>query len=103
MASDLWDQKIATAVIEKKEKRRYLAYGLSGLATAALIVFAVVFTLQNKLDSTMQYSDFITLQVQGIHKSSLQKDVVSVSAGNSTSSGVLFSSAVDEVIEDAIY
>jgi|GEM_PF-2557451 len=102
MASDLWSRNIASAVIKKKQKRQRTVYGFSSLATAALIVVVTVFTLQNESDQAMQYSDFITLQVQGVHKTSLQKDIIMASGNQSESSGVLFSSAVDDMIDDAI-
>ncbi len=102
MASDLWSRNIATAVMRKKQKHQRTVYRVSSLATAALIVGALIFTFQNKSDPGMQYSDFLTLQVQGVHKTSLQKDIIMASANQSESSDVLFSSAVDEMIDDAI-
>ncbi len=102
MASDLWSRTIASAVMRKKQKRQRTVYGLSSLATAALVVGALTFTFQNESNTAMQYSDFITLQVQGVHKTSLQNDIITASANQSESTGVLFSSAVDDMIDDAI-
>ncbi len=102
MASDLWSHRIASGVMRKRQRRQRIIYSASSLATAALVVFTVLFTLRDSTAPANHYSDFITLQVQGTHNASLQEDVIMTSAGSESSTGVLLSDKVDEVIEDTV-
>ncbi len=102
MASDLWSHRIASGVMKRRRRRQRIIYSASSLATAALVVFVTLFSIDSIKKPTLQYSDFITLQVQGVHKASLQKDIIMTSTSQGTSNGLVLSSDVDYMIEDAM-
>lgn len=102
MASDLWSHRIASGVMKRRRNRQRVVYSLSSVATAALVVFVTLFAIRDTGRTEMQYSEFLTLQVQGVHKTSLQKNVLMTSSSQTSSSGVVLSSDVDDMIEDTM-
>ncbi len=70
LQNNSWDFSIATAVMEKKHKRKKRVFSFALSLSAAAAVFLMIFTtvLKNSAEDN-RYHNFITKQVEGTYSS----------------------------------